>query len=70
MAIFLWNVLEAMIQGFANIEIGQFRAPRWLATLLGLAVVILGFCLISSVLLGEWFGRRTNGYRAVKLPFE
>ena len=70
MAIFLWNVLEAMIQGFANIEIGQFRAPRWLATLLGLAVVILDFLsdLVGS--LGEWFGRRTNGYRAVKLPFE
>ena len=53
MAIFLWNVLEAMIQGFASIEIGQFRPPRWLATILGLAAVVLGFYLISFILLGQ-----------------
>jgi AI-2 transport protein TqsA len=53
MAIFLWNVLEAMIQGFASIEIGRFQPPRWLATILGLAAVVLGFYLISFILLGQ-----------------
>jgi AI-2 transport protein TqsA len=53
MAIFLLSVLEAMIQGFASIQIGQFRPPRWLATILGLAAVVLGFYLVSFILLGQ-----------------
>jgi predicted PurR-regulated permease PerM len=53
MAIFIWNVLEAMIKGFASIEIGRLQPPRWLATILGFAAVILGFYLISSILLGQ-----------------
>ena len=42
-AIFLWNLLEAMIQGFARVELGSFKLPRSLATLLGFAAVTLGF---------------------------
>ena len=52
-AIFLWNLLEAMIQGFARVEFGAFRLPRWLATLLGIAAVLLGLYLVFSVLLGQ-----------------
>ncbi len=52
-AIFLWNLLEAMIQGFARVELGSFRLPRSLATLLGFAAVTLGFYLVLSVLLGQ-----------------
>ena len=32
LAIFLWNLMEAMVQGFSSVEIAHFRAPRWLAT--------------------------------------
>jgi predicted PurR-regulated permease PerM len=52
-AIFLWNVLEAMIQGFASAELGSYRLPRWLATILGFAAVALGLYLVFSVLLGQ-----------------
>jgi predicted PurR-regulated permease PerM len=52
-AIFLWNVLEAMIQGFAGVELGSYRLPRWLATILGIAAVLVGFYLVFSVLLGQ-----------------
>lgn len=52
-AIFIWNVLEAMIQGFARITIGSYTLPRWLATILGFASVVLAFYLISSILLGQ-----------------
>jgi AI-2 transport protein TqsA len=53
MAILLWNLMEAMIQGFAGFEIAHFRPPRWLATLLGVATVGIGFYLIVTVLLGQ-----------------
>ncbi len=52
-AIFVWNLLEAMIQGFARIELGGTKLPRWLATVLGVAAVLLGFYLVTSVLLGQ-----------------
>ena len=53
LAIFLWNLMEAMVQGFASVEIANFRAPRWLAALLGIATVGLGFYLIFTILLGQ-----------------
>src|SRR6185437_182255 len=53
LAIFLWNLMEAMVQGFSSAEIAHFRAPRWLATLLGIATVGLGFYLIFTILLGQ-----------------
>lgn len=52
-AIFLWAVLEAMIGGFAHVSIGAYKLPRWLATLLGIGSVVLGFYLIVTVLLGQ-----------------
>ena len=52
-AVFLWNVFEAMVQGFAGTQLGSYRLPRWLATILGIAAVLLGLYLVSSVLLGQ-----------------
>jgi AI-2 transport protein TqsA len=52
-AILLWNLLEAMIQGFARPKVGHYRLPRWLAAILGIATVALGFYLVLSVLLGQ-----------------
>jgi AI-2 transport protein TqsA len=52
-AILLWNLLEAMIQGLARVKVGPYRLPRWLATILGIATVALGFYLVLSVLLGQ-----------------
>jgi predicted PurR-regulated permease PerM len=52
-AIFLWNVLEAMIPGLANLKICEFKPPRWLATILGLATTAFGFYLILTILLGQ-----------------
>jgi AI-2 transport protein TqsA len=53
LAIFLWNLMEAMVQGFSSIEIANFRTPRWLATLLGVATVAFGCYLIFTILLGQ-----------------
>ena len=44
-AILLWNLLEAMIQGFARLQVGSYKLPRWLAIILGIATVGLGFSL-------------------------
>jgi AI-2 transport protein TqsA len=52
-AILLWNLLEAMIQGFARLQVGSYRLPRWLAIILGIATVGVGFYLVLSVLLGQ-----------------
>lgn len=53
LAVFCWNILEAMVQGYGSIELGGYRVPRWLATLLGLATVVAGGYLIITVLLGQ-----------------
>ena len=45
-AIFLWNLLEAMIEGFASVAVGPYRLPRSLASILGVAAVALGFYLV------------------------
>jgi AI-2 transport protein TqsA len=52
-AILLWNLLEAMIEGFASVAIGPYKLPRSLATILGITAVVLGFYLVSSILLGQ-----------------
>lgn len=52
-ALFLWAVLEAMIEGFASVTIGDYRLPRWLAAVLGIASVMLGLYLIMAILLGQ-----------------
>lgn len=53
LAIFFWNLMEAMIQGFASIRIARWSPPRWLATLLGIATVGIGFYVIIMILLGQ-----------------
>jgi AI-2 transport protein TqsA len=53
LAILFWNLLEAVIEGFARAGVGSRRAPRWLATLFGIAAVVFGFYLVLSILLGQ-----------------
>jgi predicted PurR-regulated permease PerM len=52
-SILVWNLLEAMIDRFASISLGGFQLPRWLAAVLGIAVVLLGFYLVISIILGQ-----------------
>jgi AI-2 transport protein TqsA len=52
-AILLWNLLEALIERFARIRIGDYQLPWWFAALLGIAVVVLGLYIIQSILLGQ-----------------
>jgi AI-2 transport protein TqsA len=52
-AILLWNLLEAIIEGFARLTIGVHRVPRWLATVLGFGAVLFGGYLVLSILLGQ-----------------
>ncbi len=52
-AILLWNLLEAIIGGFARVTVGPYKLPRPLATILGIAAVVLGFYLVASILLGQ-----------------
>lgn len=53
LAVFAWNIMEAIVQGYAGVELGNYRAPRWLATFLGLATVGIGGYLIITILLGQ-----------------
>jgi AI-2 transport protein TqsA len=52
-AVLLWTLLEAMVQGFARIRIGSFKLPRWLATILGITTVAAGLYLVAFILLGQ-----------------
>jgi predicted PurR-regulated permease PerM len=53
-AILLWNLLEAVIERFARVRIGDTQLPWWFAALLGIAVVVLGLYIIQSILLGQF----------------
>ena len=52
-SILVWNLLEAMIERFASIKLGSFQVPKWLAAILGIAVVLLGLYLVVSILLSQ-----------------
>ncbi|MGQ0671829.1 MAG: AI-2E family transporter [Hyphomicrobium sp.] len=52
-AVLLWNLLEALIGGLAGLSVGRFRLPRWLATLLALALIASVLYLIAVILLGQ-----------------
>lgn len=52
-AILAWNVLGAIIEGFARLRVGSFLPPFWLAAVLGVAATVLGAYLIMSILLGQ-----------------
>lgn len=52
-SILIWNLLEAMIERFATLRLGSFQVPKWLAALLGIAVVLLGLYLVVWILLSQ-----------------
>ena len=52
-AFLLWNLLEALIDGFARIEVGRLRLPRWLAGVLSVAAVGLVLYLVALILLAQ-----------------
>ena len=52
-SILVWNLLEAMIDRFARVQVRSFQLPRWFAAILGIAVVLLGFYLVVSIILGQ-----------------
>jgi AI-2 transport protein TqsA len=52
-SILVWNLLEAMIERFASLRLGSFQIPKWLAAILGIAVVLLGFYLVIWILLSQ-----------------
>jgi predicted PurR-regulated permease PerM len=52
-SILVWNLLEAMIERFASLRLGSFQVPKWLAALLGIAVVLLGLYLVIWILLSQ-----------------
>jgi AI-2 transport protein TqsA len=52
-AVLLWNLLEALIDGFRRIGIGRVRLPRSIAALLAIAAVGLLVYLIVNILLAQ-----------------
>lgn len=52
-AVLLWNLLEAMIDGFACIGIGRMRIPRLLAALLSIAAVGFVLYLVALIVLAQ-----------------
>ena len=52
-AVLLWNLLEALIDGFGRIGIGQVRLPRWFAGILSIATVGLVLYVVAIILLAQ-----------------
>ncbi len=52
-AVLLWNLLEALIDGFRRIGVGRLRLPRWFAALLSFAAVGFLVYLIANILLAQ-----------------
>jgi predicted PurR-regulated permease PerM len=50
-AILLWNVLDALIQGIASVKLGPLAMPNWLAILLGIAAIAFAAYFVASILL-------------------
>jgi AI-2 transport protein TqsA len=52
-AVLLWNLLEALIGGFARIGVGRVRLPRWFAGILSIATVGLVLYVVAIILLAQ-----------------
>ena len=52
-AVLLWNLLEALIDGFARIGVGRVRLPRWFAGLLSIAAVCLVLYFVANILFAQ-----------------
>ncbi len=52
-AVLLWNLLEALIDGFGRIGVGRVRLPRWFAVVLSIATVCLVLHLAANILLAQ-----------------
>jgi AI-2 transport protein TqsA len=52
-AVLLWNLLEALIGGFARIGICRVRLPRWFAGVLSIGAVGLVLYVIAIILLAQ-----------------
>ncbi len=52
-AVLLWNLLEALIDGFRRVGIGRVRLPRSIAALLAIAAVGFFVYLIGNILLAQ-----------------
>jgi predicted PurR-regulated permease PerM len=52
-AVLLWNLLEALIDGFRRIGVGRLRLPRWFAALLSFAAVGFLVYVIANILLAQ-----------------
>ena len=52
-AVLLWNLLEALIDGFQRIHIGRLRLPRSVAALLAIATVSFLIYVIGSIILAQ-----------------
>jgi AI-2 transport protein TqsA len=52
-AVLLWNLLEALIDGFARIGVGRVRLPRGFAAILSIATVGLALYVVAIILLAQ-----------------
>jgi AI-2 transport protein TqsA len=52
-AVLLWNLLEALIDGFGRVGVGRPRLPRSIAALLAIAAVGFLVYLITNILLAQ-----------------
>jgi AI-2 transport protein TqsA len=52
-AVLLWNLLEALIDGFARIGVGRVRLPRWFSGILSITTVGLVLYVVAIILLAQ-----------------
>ena len=52
-AVLLWNLLEALIDGFGRIGVGRVQLPRWFAMMLSIVTVGLAFYVVAIILLAQ-----------------
>ena len=52
-AILFWQLLEALVNELCHLRIGRFSPPRWFATILVTALILLILYVIGIVLLGQ-----------------
>ena len=52
-AILVWSILQAVIERIVHFRIGNFSVPRWLATLIGVGLIVVAFLFVIDILASQ-----------------
>lgn len=52
-AVLVWSILQAVIERIVHFKIGNISIPRWLATLIGVGLIVVTFLFVIDILAAQ-----------------